>query len=156
MAGIKVTIDDGQVQALFKRLQAAASDVKPALRQIGEFELRATRDRARKEESPDGVRWVQLSPRYAARKAKKRGGAPILKYDFHMLGDQLTYQVGGNYVEIGTGAKYGALPQFGGKPDMAPGPAAVPARPFLGFSKDDASEISQILTDHLLKADRHV
>lgn len=155
MAGVSITIDDGQVQGLFKRLVHAAGDTDQALRDIGEYELRATRERAAREESPDGTPWVKLAPRYAARKAKKRGGAPILKFDNHMLGDRLNYQVGDNWVEIGSNVPYGALHQFGGKPGMAAGPAAVPARPWLGLSDQDTAEIKQILTDHLLDAEHN-
>lgn len=154
MAGVNITVDDTQVQGLFKRLVHAAGDTDQALRDIGEYEIRATRERAAREESPDGTPWVKLSPRYAARKAKKRGGAPILKFDNHMLGDRLNYQVGDTWVEIGTNVPYGALHQFGGTSGMAPGPAAVPARPWLGLSDEDTTEIRTILADHLAAAVR--
>jgi len=74
---------------------------------------------------------------------------PKLKFDLHMLGDQLSYQVGQNYVEVGTNAKYGALHQFGGLPSMAAGPAAVPARPWLGLSADDERDLTDIVQEYL-------
>ena len=51
------------------------------LEDIGEYLVRATRDRAATEHGPDGTPWPALSPRYAARKARERPGAPMLKFD---------------------------------------------------------------------------
>lgn len=84
------------------------------LGQMGEYELRSTRDRGAKQIDPDGNKWRALSPAYKRWKDKKRPGVPILKFDFHMLGDQLSYQVDPNGVLIGTNAPYGARHQFGG------------------------------------------
>ena len=93
MSKVTITIDGTQVPAMFRCLADAAGDPESALRDIGEHELRATRERAGREQGPDGVPWVALPPRYAARKAKTRGGLPMLKFENRMLGDQLNYQV---------------------------------------------------------------
>ncbi|HET6545712.1 MAG TPA: phage virion morphogenesis protein [Rhodanobacteraceae bacterium] len=155
MAGtqVSITVDDAEVQAALTRIAAfGATTMRETLVDVGESVLNSTRDRARREESPDGVRWVDLSKRYAARKAIKRPGRLKLQYDLHMLGDQFAYQVGDGYVDIGTNAPYGAIQQFGGRPGMAPGPAAIKAREWLGLSSQDQADVIDILSEHLQAA----
>jgi len=109
------------------------------LSHIGEYMLGATRDRGARQVDPSGQRWRALEPSYARWKRKKRPGVPILKFDNHMLGDQLAWQlVDDTAVDIGTNAIYGARQQFVGK------------RVWLGTSTDDDNEIVSIARDHLL------
>lgn len=153
--------------------------------QMGEYLLRSTRDRAAREVDPDGNKWRALSPGYAKSKAKKRPGVPILKFDFHMLGDQFSYQVDGDALLVGTNAPYGAIHQFGGTVHRAAHSrklafgktkgnglkvfaragskdvdheqwatveaydVTLPARPWLGVSKEDDEELQAIVIDHL-------
>jgi phage virion morphogenesis protein len=152
MAGAKVTIDvdDAPARDLADHIDAFAGEPqRMALLDIGEYMLRSTRERAAQEITPDGVPWVPLSEEYKAHKDRVRPGVPMLKFDWHMLGDQFSYLVGDGLVDIGTNAPYGALHQWGGQPSMAPGPAAVPAREWLGTSADDLDEILAIYGDHL-------
>ncbi|CAM5383651.1 phage virion morphogenesis protein [Rhodanobacter lindaniclasticus] len=112
---------------------------KLLLSHIGEYMLGATRDRGVRQVDPSGQRWRPLEPSYRRWKAKKRPGVPILKFDNHMLGDQLAWQlVGDTAVDIGTNAIYGARQQFVGK------------RVWLGTSTDDDDEILLIARDHLV------
>lgn len=83
------------------------------LSDIGEYLLRSTRDRAAQELSPDGEHWRALEPNYAKWKSGKRPGVPILEFDNHMIGDQLSRQVEGDTLLVGTNAPYGAAHQFG-------------------------------------------
>ncbi len=150
MAGVTITVDDADVRGLLDRIaEFGERGLREALVDIGAHLWRATRDRAVAEVAPDGTPWHALSPGYAARKAKRRAGVGMLTWDWHMLGDRLTYQVEDDAMELGTSAKYGAIHQFGGKPDMAPGPAAIPARPWLGLSDQDEREVIEILREHL-------
>lgn len=147
MAGatIKIEVDDAEVRALFGRVAAfGAGPTRETLVDIGEYMVRATRARADLEQEPDGVPWVALSPKYARRKQRLRPGVKMLKFDFHMLGDQFSYQPGPDYVDIGTNAPYGARQQFGG--------GGIPARPWLGASEADLTELRAILDDHLEEA----
>lgn len=81
----------------------------------GEYLLRSTRERAKLEQDPRGRKWRALSPSYKRSKQKKRPGASILKFDFHMLGDQLSWQTDGDdALLVGTNAPYGAIHQDGG------------------------------------------
>lgn len=112
----RVEITQNTASPALKRLlgKLRGDDRELMLAQMGEYLMRSTRERAAREESPDGSKWRPLSPRYAKRKAKKRPGVPLLKFDFHMLGDQFAYQVDAQGLLLGTNAPYGAIHQFGG------------------------------------------
>jgi phage gpG-like protein len=147
MAGAKITItvDDADVRAMFARLAAfGEAPVKDAGRDIGEYMLRSTRERAVQERAPDGTPWVPLSPRYARRKERLRPGRPMLVFDNFMLGARLSYDPEPTYVDIGTSAVQGASMQFGR--------GGIPARPWLGASDEDLRELGEILGDHLRAA----
>lgn len=113
-ARVEITQDTASpaLKQLLGRLRGDDRDLM--LAQMGEYLLRSTRERAAREEEPSGKKWRPLAPAYARWKAKKRPGVPILKFDFHMLGDQLSYQVDGEGLLLGTNAPYGAIHQFGG------------------------------------------
>ncbi len=111
-----------------------------------------TRDRiANEKESPEGAPWKPWSPGYAATRA---GGQSLLQSEGDLL-DTLTYAVDidGEAVEIGSNQPYAAIQQFGGKSGMPPGPAAIPARPYLGLSVDNQDEIEHLVTRWL---DEHI
>lgn len=149
MAGTRITItpDDAQLRAGLLLLQSelGGQGMRALMQDIGEAMYNSTLDRAAQEESPDGIHWLDLSPRYARYKAKERPGLPMLKFDDHMLGDRFTYQLDGdNAVEVGTNAVQGATQQFGRGP--------IPARPWLGISEDDTNAILEIGAEHLQAA----
>ena len=116
MAGVRVEIVDGKLNASLRRAgeQLGPRGLELLLRDIGEALFNSTRERAAQQVSPGGTKWQKLSPGYKKWKDKKRPGRPILKFDNHMLGDRLSYQVSGNSVLVGTSAPYGAAHQFGG------------------------------------------
>lgn len=153
MAGarIELEIDSKAAQtALGQAVQAmGAEGMAPLLSKIGEYLLRSTRDRGDDEVDPDGRRWRALEPSYARWKAKKRPGVPILKFDHHMLGDQLSWQLEGDTaVLVGTSAIYGAIHQFGSRDPKRP----MPARPWLGVSDQDEVDIVELTLEHLRTA----
>ena len=147
---VTIEIRKDELGPALQRLLAYGKDgIGLALADLGEYLVRSTRERAAAEVDPTGSPWAPLSPRYKARKDKRRPGLPMLKHDNHMLGDQFSWQVRGTELLVGTNAIYGALHQFGGTDSMAPGPAAVPARPWLGLSAEDETEALDILEDHI-------
>lgn len=138
MAGARI-----EVEVTTPALDRAARDLsqdglEDLLRDLGEYLLRSTRERAGREVSPDGAVWRALSPRYKRAKEKKRAGLPILAFDRHMLGDRLAFQVEGDSVLVGTSALYGAIHQFGGT-------VKIPARETdLHFKRDSRTgEVGQ-------------
>ncbi|HRD49777.1 MAG TPA: phage virion morphogenesis protein [Candidatus Contendobacter sp.] len=132
-----------EVKAAFERLDAALTDLTPAFQDIGEALLNSTRERFRSQTAPDGSPWAALSPDYRQRKKKNKD--KILTLSGHLPG-LLNYQAGPREVRIGTPLIYGATHQFGA-PERN-----IPARPFLGLSSEDETELLDILQDHLRRA----
>lgn len=147
MAGAYIEIDDAAVLAALDRLIAAGERPRPALSEIGESLLQSTRKRFSDQVSPDGQPWAPLSPAYAKRKAKKGGRSRDLILVLNgYLAELNAYQLGDDEVAIGTNRIYGAVHQFGW-PERN-----IPARPFLGVSEGDRTEILEILNEHLAAA----
>lgn len=97
--------------------------------------------------APDGSAWEPWADDYAAQRPPK-GGLLELGGD---LRETITYAVGvhGSFVDVGSNLPYAAIHQFGGKPGMAPGPAAIPARPYLGLSTENESDVRVVVNDWL-------
>jgi phage virion morphogenesis protein len=144
MAGIEIIIDAPDLAAINSQLLAMGDivpDLLPSLAVMieGQTRRRISDDKA----GPDGKRWPAWSTEYAK---TRRGGQSLLMSSGGML-DSLAGEVtGADEVTVGSDAIQAALMQFGGTDDMPAAPAAVPARPFLGVSDDDLSEISDLIS----------
>ena len=127
--------------------------------------------RFRDQADPDGRPWQALKPSTVAAKAARGHSPAILRARGH-LADTIRYQADEGGVRIGTNRIYGAIHQLGGKtaPHVIrpkskkalawpgarhpvrgvnhPG-SEIPARPFLGISRQDRDRILEIVTDHL-------
>lgn len=145
-ARIDVRFDSQAVEAALERLANRTTSARPAMADIGEYLQRAVDDRFRAERDPENRPWAPLQPSTLRRKRNdkiltERGG-PGLRGSIHYRADDDRLQQGTNKV-------YAAIHQFGGSSGMPPGPAAIPARPYLGIGRDDEDEIATILLDHL-------
>jgi phage virion morphogenesis protein len=99
-----------------------------------------------------GAPWEPLDPDYVARPRAKggRGGdaTPILIRDANLSRPDPAH--GADFAELIFGEVYAALHNFGPTAGMAPGPAAVVARRYLGLSKDGVKAIADIGAAYLL------
>ncbi|MFH1984124.1 MAG: phage virion morphogenesis protein [Pseudomonadota bacterium] len=173
-ASISITVDDKAVEALFARLRSKTGDMTPVMADIGEYLVRATDDRFRAQRDPDGRAWAPLSPRTWATKKNTR----ILTERARLRGS-IAYRAAADSVRVGTNVVYGAVHQLGadetvtvrahrrrvasrnmtaGKKKTASGVGFVmshlrkmhiPARPYLGVSSGDWTEIAGIVNDYL-------
>lgn len=145
MAGahISISVDVEPLAEALQRLLAAAGDLRPVFLDAGEALLTSHRRRFVDQVAPDGTPWAPLSERYRQRKRRLRDR--ILVLDGH-LKDTLRYQASPHELLVGTDRIYGATHQFG-RPE-----ARIPARPFLGLSAADVSELEQLIADHLAEA----
>lgn len=103
-----------------------------------------TRRRIEEEKTaPDGTPWEPWSGGYAA---TRHGGHSLLMGEGH-LDDSIQYVADARSVQVGSNLVYAAIHQFGGEPGMAPGPAGIPARPWLGLSADNLDDLAAVVED---------
>ena len=152
MAGVRIRIDAqgaGEADRALRRLGDVAANLDDPLREIGEVLLVSHKERFRRGRSPDGVPWEPLSEAYAARKAERRPGRPLLVFD-DLLRGALRYDVAGGELRLGTDRPYGARHQFGFEgPDSLGRKIRTPIREWLGLSDEDSIRAIDIVRDYL-------
>lgn len=137
---IHLTLDDGAAQAAFAELVKRATDMAPLLRKIVGHVADASEESFATERSPDGIPWVDLSPRTIAAR-KKRGHWPGSKLQVRgtlaLSVGQLaaTAEYGPNHVTVGSNVPYARIQQKGGQAGRG-GKVHIPARPYLGISAE--------------------
>lgn len=145
MAGSFVSIDllgDEAITKALNTMLARGLDLAPAFYEMGEHILESTQDRMSQELSPDGMPWEPLSINTIEQKDLTNQSEKILR-GYGTLADTLSYQVNSNQLMFGSNLEYAATHQFGRDK------ANIPARPFLGVSGEDETEILDILRSHL-------
>lgn len=143
MAGATLDLELDVRRALAAATAAGVALKEPTalLRELGEQLLPIHRRRFRAQQSPDGAPWAPLSPAYQRRKRRNRNRILVLG---GYLSNTLRYQIQGGDLLFGTDRKYGATHQFGRD--------AIPARPWLGISSDDALRLERTVRDHVARA----
>lgn len=151
MAGVQVRVDDRELLAALERLSRYGARPAAAMKDAGEYMQRAVDDRFQAQQDPEGRRWKANSPVTLLRKKNPRilHEAPLLRGSIH-------YRADDREMRQGTNLDYAAPHQFGAKQGAfgktrRGGPIPwgdIPARPFLGFSAEDAAEVLHILEDH--------
>lgn len=144
----------------------ASSALRELLRKFGMFEVpltemgrnlvTSTRHRFRLSEGPalgTGAvkKWAPLRPKTIARR-RKRSSRPLL--DTATLLRTVQARVSKNELHVGTNhyiapGVTAAIHQLGGLPSMKPGPAAVPAREFLGIDERDRKMLEHVAAEYL-------
>lgn len=167
---ITLKFDDAPVLEALQGLFLRASDLRPALLEIGEDLTRSTRRRFVTSTTPDGTPWApnsavtidrylgvfggsykkdgSLSKKGAARKGNKK---PLIG-ESKDLSTTIAYQLEGtSAVMIGSNKPYAAMQQFGGTKAQWPHLwGDIPARPFLGLSDGDRRTILDTVTSYLV------
>lgn len=146
MTAVKVSINHGAAAQALARLEGRAlAALKPALQDVGEYLLGEIKANFRKEQSPEGVAWAELSPRTRALKKHKKK-----LQESGRLFASLVYQVRSNSLEIGSNMEYAAIHQLGGKAGRGR-KVNIPARPFLPQNNLPLAweaELLEIVADH--------
>jgi phage virion morphogenesis protein len=145
MAGVSIRVElqnSEELTEALEQIKERSQDMSVAFADIGEYLLLSHDDRWKSEQSPNGSPWLPLSESYAnsQRKLKSRGKDKILTFGGYLR--LLNYQAKQNSVRVGTPMIYGATHQFGDSSRH------IPARPFLGISKEDETEIIRIVSDY--------
>ena len=133
---------------------------KLLLASIGETLASGAKGRFVSEEDPEGKEWQP------SRRAQEEGGKTLT--DTAQLRDSIDYATTTDKVMVGSNKAYAAIHQFGGtiKPkhakrlkfkgsggkDVFVKEVTIPARPFIGVSKEDMQEVKATIGDFLAGA----
>ena len=146
---INVEINDAAISAALSNLFAQLGDLTPVMESIGEILKTSTVKRFDQGISPAGDKWAANSPVTLARKKDPR---PL----FGPSGDLHQFpapRVGADFAEITSNKQYSAMMQFGGTKAAFPHLwGDIPARPFLGLSTQDESDILDTISEALAAA----
>lgn len=149
MAGAVVTVQDDELRALCSRLNKMAltpSERKQLLGDIGEEMVTQTKDRFAEKKTPDGDDWADIAQSTKDYYRKKFGDPNPYNGILWRQGglmDSLTQQADSWKVLVGATKIYAAVHQFGYMWNN------IPARPYLGLSADDKTEIIGIINGFL-------
>ena len=132
-AAFEARLDASALEGLesrIRRLAASLADTEPLMAALAaELESQSRRRIQSGKAAPDGTPWREWSEGYAE---TRHGGQSLLQSQGGLL-DSLQSFHDSMVAAAGSNLVYAAIQQHGGTPDMAPGPAAIPARAYLGF-----------------------
>ena len=161
MADVVITKDE--ITEALTRLSAALSDMTPAFQEIGEIVTDSTKQRFTQGIAPDGSRWAPKSPvtlaKYGARSSNRIDVRPLFGPS-GALSSQIFYEASADGLQWGSPMIYAGTQQFGagqgafGRTSRG-GPIPwgnIPARPFLGVSPEDGTNITEALAEWLERA----
>ena len=128
-----------------KELHKRLGSLEELMDAIGEKLLDSTHERMSREEDPEGNRWQELSPNYAAAKKALYGDKLMLQITENLF-STLVWQSGSDFVQVGSPLIYSGTQQHG-LPDKN-----VEARPYLGLSLEDERTVYELIEDYILEA----
>jgi len=139
---ITIELRDAELQAALARGQGLLGDLTPVMQAIGEALVQSSKDRIAAGQTPEGTAFAPRSQVTEAVYARKGWsyGLPL------NVGGDLRGQVhavaGPDRVEVGSPMAYAAMMQFGGSKARFPHLwGDIPARPYLGLSEDDRTDV---------------
>lgn len=146
---VDIQISSLALSAMFQRLQDFGDDQSVVMADLAEGLLQRTEDRFDTQTAPDGTPWEPLTLKHLAKK-KRKGYPETLLLMEGRLRNELRSEYGPDFAEVATAVlPYAAIHQFGGQSWMAPGPAGIPARPYMGVSPEDLAWIEQTVAGHI-------
>lgn len=147
MPGATLTYVVSEIERLMQRI----GEPTPLQRAIGITLVASTKRRFTESRAPDGSTWRPLSPYTIRRRRRGRGrrrsAKPLL--DTGRLRNSITYRVAGEVLYVGTNVEYAGIHQFGARGAGRHHRVVIPARPFLGISRDDREKIEHIIQDFI-------
>lgn len=178
---INVELKDEDVQRALQQAARALTDMTPLMQELGEMLVESTKARFPKGVGPDGETWAPKSQATIGAYRRREAKGQNTHIDFRplfgpsgMLSSQIHYEATADSVEIGSNMIYAAVMQFGAaqgafgartgrtKPTekrpksqdyFFPIPwGNIPARPFLGISETDRSNMIEVIEEWLGKA----
>lgn len=150
MNKVEIVLSDSPVLQVLGSLLDKLDDLSEPMNDIAAVLESATEGAFEAEADPvTGQAWQSLSDAYLKANPKRQGGK-ILQASAGGLAASVTADSGDFWAAIGSNKIYAAIHQFGGTDDMPAGPAGIPARPYLGVSREDEQSMLGILGEYLL------
>lgn len=144
-------LTSGNAAEVLEAVAARFSDLSEPMNEIAAIMEGATEDAFAEERSPiTGQAWPELSANYLKQNPKRVGGQ-ILQME-GSLAASIAADSGDLWAEISSSKPYAAIHNFGGLPEFAPGPAAVPQREYLGVSEEEETDILGVVEAFLLES----
>lgn len=149
MTGIsyKTTINDADMREKLAELVERMANRQGFHKNVGEHLLNSTDERFDSETAPDGSRWKTLSLVTRDLRMRRNGNAPmtILRVSGALRGS-INMVASQDEVRVGSPLVYAAIHQLGGQAGRNK-KVTIPARPYLGLSSEDETEIFAIAED---------
>jgi len=143
-----VELKADQVTGALDRLSGSMDDMTPLMEQLGEYLTKSTKDRFADGKGPDGAAWAANSPVTLARKSSVK---PLVQSG--TMREGIFHDAGRDFVEVGSGVVQAAMMQFGGTRAAFPHLwGDIPARPFIGLSPEDETNMLDIIEEYLTGA----
>ncbi|MEL6639724.1 MAG: phage virion morphogenesis protein [Pseudomonadota bacterium] len=147
---ITVELETEEIDRILGQLLEGLTDASPLMNDLGNYLLATTQDRMTRGEQPDGQPFAPRSQTTLDRYGQIPLGPPLRKTG--TMRQQIAYNYGPDWVGIGSNAIQAAVMQFGAQKHSL-GPASpwgdIPARPFIGLSDEDQSQILGIIIEWL-------
>ena len=139
------------VERRLRDLPAALRAREPLMGSLAtELESQTRRRITDEKRAPDGSPWESWSEGYAK---TRHGNQSLLQAEGHFL-DSIVSEHSADRSLAGSNLIQAAIHQEGGTSDMPPGPAAVPARAYLGISDANEAELQAVVDDWLAQTVR--
>lgn len=132
------------------RISRGLADMTPVMQQLGDYFVTSTKQRFNEGKSPEGVTWPAKSPFTLARYRKEgyRSRQPLIRTK--NLFEQIAHEATNAEVAWGSNLDYAAMMNYGGTKAQWPHLwGNVPARKFLGVSRDDEVRALDILQSYI-------
>ena len=164
MAGASFTVDIAEATYMFAAIKAKGRNLRPLMTEIGSALEDSTRQRFKSQRSPDDIPWAPISQEWRAEKAERGFATGILKMRGDLL-NSVRFEADNSSSTVIASAPYAAIHQFGGviRPrrkralkvrGRVVASVTMPARPYLGLSAADRSEVLDAARDFLARAAR--
>lgn len=143
---IESQVDVKPIQNAFQRLATLGTDPTVITRAAAAVLASESEDAFATQTDPStGRPWKPLTDRYREKLEKSGRNGPMLQRTQGGLAMSLSTSYTATQAIIGSNKIYAAIHQYGGQPSMPPGPASVPARPYMGLSPQGISDIVTII-----------
>jgi len=159
---IEIVFNDAEVQAQLDRIGEHLADMSGLMNELGEQLVYETEQRFDQGVSPEGVTWAPKS-QTTLDAYRKRGQTVDVRPLFGPNADgialrkSIVHDYGSDYVEVGTNKIQAGVMQFGAAQGAFGANAIgrplpwgdIPARPFIGISEQDRTNISASVEEWL-------